>query len=116
MSVGLFVMQDAVGTVWSAGCGVSVWARDFEFFAQSVFQFFANVRVFFEKDAGVFAALAHAFTAKADPRAGLFKNALVHAEVDEVAFAGNAFAVENVELGFTEGCGDFVFYNFGASA
>src|SRR6266404_316143 len=99
-----------------SGASGAVRAWDFHFFAERGFEFGADVFVFLEEDAGVFAALAHAFASVADPGAGLFQDTFVHAEVDEVAFAGDTFAVENVEFGFAEGRGDFVFYDFGASA
>ena len=83
------------------------WDRQFPFFfAEGGFEFGADVFVFFQENAGVFAALAHTFAGVADPSAGLFENTFVHAEVDEVAFAGDTFAVENVEFGFAEWCGD----------
>src|SRR6266478_189000 len=99
-----------------SGANGAVRAWDFHFFAERGFQFGADVFVFLQEDAGVFAALAHAFAAVADPGTGFFEDALVDAEVNQVAFAGNAFAVENVEFGFAEGSRDFVLYDFGAGA
>jgi hypothetical protein len=103
--------------IGAGSCAIGVIGeRNFQLLAQHGFEFFANVLMFLEELAGVFAALAHALAAEADPRAALFQDAAVDAEIDEVAFARNAFAVNNVELGFAEGRGDFIFHNFGASA
>src|SRR5215472_818166 len=100
-----------------AGRG-SAWIGrgNFELLAQGVLEFFANVLVFLEEKSRIFAALAHALAAKAEPCAGLFDNTLVHAEVEQITFAGDAFTVENVEFCFAEGRGDFVLHDFGASA
>src|SRR5205807_1969376 len=66
------------------------------------------------ENARILAALPHAFPAKAKPRSRLLDQAFVHAEVDQVAFARNAFAIENVEFRFAErGC-DFVLHHFAA--
>ena len=104
----------AVRAVRGAGRGVAIRTGDFHLLAQSVFEFVADVRIFLKECAGVFAALAHAFAGVANPCAGLFENAFVHAEVDQVAFARNAFAVENVEFSFAERRGNLVLYDFGA--
>ena len=90
--------------------------RNFELLAQSKFQFIAHIFIFLEEDASVFTALAHAVAAKADPRAALFQDATIHAQIDEVAFAGNSFALDNVEFGFAEWRSHFVLYDFGPRA
>src|SRR4029077_18215913 len=90
--------QDAVGILGR---------RDLHLFAQRDFEFVADVLVFAEEQASVFAALAHALGVIADPGAALFEQALVDAQVDEVAFARNAFAVDDVEFGFAERRGHF---------
>src|SRR6266446_482083 len=107
-------MHDGVA-VGACCAGVArLW--DFEFLAQGGFELFANVFVFLQEDAGVIAALAHALAAKADPRTALFEQAFFDTEVDQVAFAGDTFTVENVEFGFAEGRGDFVLHHFAAGA
>src|SRR5713101_1868433 len=73
--------------------------RNLQLLAKSGFELVANVRVFLEKDAGVLAALAHALAGEAEPCAGFFDDALIHTEVDEVAFVRDTFAVEDVEFG-----------------
>src|SRR5438876_2526597 len=112
----------AMGRSWSRR-GVAVRSgtrtgiarlRNFELLAQRMFQLFANVRVFLQENARILAALPHAFPAKAKPRSRLLDQAFVHAEVDQVAFARNAFALENVEFRFAErGC-DLVLHHFAA--
>src|SRR5579863_9679131 len=105
-------MRSAIGAVGKASG--TVGAGDFHFFAERGFELVADVLVLLEEDAGVFAALPHAFAGIADPGAGLFQDTFVHAEVDEIAFARDAFAVENVEFGFAEMRSHFVLYDFGA--
>ena len=112
----------AVGAMgWSAGgagscAGAAVGRGDAQLLTERTFQLLADVFVFLQEDAGVFAALAHAFAAEADPCAGFLEDALIDAEVDEVAFAGDAFAVEDVEFGFAERRGHLVLYDFAARA
>src|SRR4029077_54303 len=89
---GLIRLGNAVRSVRKSSGAVG--SRDFHFFTEGGFEFVADVFVFLEENAGVFAALAHAFAGVADPSARLFEDALIDAEVDEIAFAGNAFAVE----------------------
>src|SRR5580704_8928856 len=96
--------------------GAAVSRRDAQLFAQRAFHLFADVLVFLEEDTRVFAALAHAFAAETDPRAGLLEDTLVHTQVNEIAFARNAFAVENVEFGFAERRSYLVLYDFAAGA
>src|SRR5713226_3014058 len=110
--VGLGGSGRAVGSGGARSAGL----RDFEFLAQGVFELVANVLVFLEEDAGVFAALAHALASVAEPRAALLDDALVDSEIEEVALAGDPFAVDDVEFGLAEGRGDFVLDDFGASA
>src|SRR6266705_150364 len=88
--------------------------RNFELLAQRVFQLFANVRVFLQENARILAALPQAFPAKAQPRSRLLDQALVHAEVDQIAFPRNAFAIENVEFRFAERRCDLVLHPFAA--
>src|SRR5258708_1911953 len=90
--------------------------REFEFFAQGVFELVANVLVFLEEGASVLAALAHALAGVAEPRAAFLATAFCGAEIEEIAFAGNAFAVKDVEFSFAEGRSDFVLHDFGAGA
>src|ERR1700688_4884825 len=104
-------------TVGARRCGAGVAGlRDSELLAQSGFELFADVFVLLQEDTGIFSALAHTLAAKADPRPALFEQAFFDAEVDQVAFAGDAFAVENVEFGFAERRGHFVLHYFAAGA
>src|SRR5271166_1744254 len=75
-----------------------------------------GVFIVFQELAGVFAALADALAFVAEPGAGFFEDVVVHGDVEQIAFARDAFAVEDVELGFAEGRGDFVFDDFYAGA
>src|SRR5271169_2836172 len=71
-----------------------------------------GVFVVFEELPGVFAALADAFTFIAEPRAGFLENIIVHRDIEQVAFARDAFAIQNVELGLAERRCHFVLHNF----
>src|SRR2546425_13254669 len=50
----------------------------------------------------ILAALAQAFAFVREPSATLFDYAIVRSEIEQVAFARNAFAVHDVELGLAE--------------
>jgi len=76
----------------------------------------SDVFVFFQEDAGVFATLAHAFAAEANPRSGFLEDAFVDAEVDQVAFAGDAFAVEDVDSASRNGAATLFFTTLRACA
>src|ERR1700676_248996 len=60
-------MRGVTGRRWAGGIRIAR-NRNFEFFAQSKFQFVAHIFVFFQERAGVFTALTHALATKADPR------------------------------------------------
>src|SRR5207248_1939684 len=51
-----------------------------------------------------------------DPRAALFDDLLLDAEIDEVAFAADAALVHQIELGLLERGGHFVLDDLGANA
>src|SRR5882762_4817176 len=105
-------MHDGVA-VGACCAGVArLW--DFEFLAQGGFELFADVLVLLQEDTGVFAALAHARAAEADPRAALFQHALFNTQIDQVAFARDAFAVDDIEFGFAERRSDFVLHHLRA--
>jgi hypothetical protein len=67
-----------------------------------------DVLVLLEEGAGVLAALADALAGVAVPCAGLLDDVVGHGEVEHVALAADALAVEDVELGLAEGRGDLV--------
>src|SRR5690349_8776324 len=90
--------------------------RDTHLLTQGTLDLVADVNMLLEEQAGIITPLSQALTAKRDPGAGFFEYALIHAQIDEVAFARNAFAVEDVEFGFAERCGNFVLHDFGACA
>src|SRR5262249_46846556 len=70
-----------------------------------------EVGVVLEEDARVLAPLAEADLAVGEPRAGFLDDAVRDAEVEEIAFLRNAFAVEDVELGRAERRRDFVLHD-----
>ena len=65
-----------------------------------------------QEDARVVAALRHPLALKAEPGAALFDDALLGSEVKKVAFAGNPFAIQNIDLGVAERRRHFVLYHF----
>ena len=62
----------------------------------------ADVGIVLQELAGVLAALADALALVAVPGAALLDDVLRHAEIDQIAFFRDAFAVDDVELGFAE--------------
>ena len=81
---------------------------DVELFAQLGVHFGEGVGVVAEEGAGVFAPLSDALAGVAVPGAGLLDDVVGHGHVEHFAFAADAFAVEDVELGLAEGGGDLV--------
>src|SRR5262249_39663164 len=62
-----------------------------------------DVWVLFEELLGVLAPLTEPLAAVRKPRAGLFDDAPVDREIDQITGSGDAFAVHHVEFRFTEG-------------
>src|ERR1019366_4035562 len=75
-----------------------------------------DVLVFFQEGAGVFAALPDALACVAVPCAGFFDDVVAHRQVEHVAFAAYALAVENVELRLAKGRGHLVLYDLDLGA
>src|SRR5580765_4468758 len=73
-------------------------AHEAELAADAIFDRLRDVRVFLQELLRVFAALAQTLAAVGEPRAGLFNDSLVDADVDEVAHLRDAFAVHHVAL------------------
>ena len=74
-----------------------------------VFYLFAEVLVVDKELSGLFPALAEADFAETQMSAGFFDYVAGGAEVDQVAFVADAVVEHNVEFGFAERRGDFVF-------
>ena len=70
-----------------------------------------DVRMILEILLGSITALTQTGIAHGEPRAGFVEDAEFHAEIDQLARAGNAFAVHNIELSLLERGSDLVFYN-----
>src|SRR5689334_16110411 len=68
----------------------------------------ARVGVVFQELAGVLAALPDPLTFITKPRTALFHEVLCDAEVDQVAFFGDPFPVDDVEFGLAEGRRDLI--------
>src|SRR6185436_5288794 len=75
-----------------------------------------DVRVFLQELLRVFAALAQALAAVREPRAGLFDDSLVDADVEQIAPLRDALAVHHVELRLAEGRGDLILDDLHARA
>src|ERR1700722_2644261 len=67
--------------------------------------------VLLEEVADVFTALADALALVAVPGAALVHDVMQYREIQNIALAGDAFAVQDVEFGIAEGCGDLVLYD-----
>src|SRR5271163_3666490 len=111
---------DAGACCWSLGGGCGSWLRGALSQSQRLaylgVEFGHDVLVVFQELAGILAALADALAFVAVPRAGLFDDVVVRSQIKQIAFARDALAVENVELGVAEGRGNLVFDHFYASA
>ena len=70
-----------------------------------------DVRMILEILLGSITALTQTGIAHGEPRAGFVEDAEFHTEIDQLARAGNAFAVHNIELSLLERGSDLVFYN-----
>ena len=70
------------------------------------------VFILFEEGARVFATLTDAFAFVAVPGAGFLHDVLNRGHVEQIAFARDTLAVHDVEFGFPERCGHFVFHDF----
>src|SRR5215472_14656682 len=66
------------------------------------FELCGDVLVVFEELLDVLAALADALALVTKPRAGFFHQISKNSQIDQIAFAGDAFAVHDVKLGFTK--------------
>lgn len=81
--------------------------------AEFVIKPLSGVGVFFEESAGVVSSLADSFPLVAKPGAGFFHDVFGYPQIDEVAFAGNAFAVKNIEFSFAEWRCHFILHYLG---
>src|SRR5581483_8118282 len=70
--------------------------------AQVGVHFLEYVRILAQELLGVFPALADALAFVAVPGAALLDQVVLHSQVDQIAFPGNAFAIDDVELSFAE--------------
>src|SRR5699024_3923114 len=76
----------------------------------------SELRVVLEEPAGVLLALAELVALVGVPGAGLAHDAVLHPEVDQAALAGDAHAVDDVELGLLERRGHLVLHHLRAGA
>src|ERR1700675_5162706 len=90
--------------------------REAQLLAQLVLDFVANVRVFLQEHARILAALSQALALVGNPRAGFLEQVPGDAEIEQIAFAGNAFAVENVEFRLAERRRHLGLHHFGSRA
>src|SRR5690606_8015023 len=75
-----------------------------------------EIRVVLEELAGVLLALAELVPLVGEPGPGLADHAVLDTEVQQAALAGDALAVEDVELGLLEGRGQLVLHHLDAGA
>ena len=67
-----------------------------------------HLRIFLQRLLGILAALAQAFAFIGKPGATLLNYPIVRRQIQQIAYARDAFAVHDVELGFAERRRDFV--------
>src|SRR5690606_25845130 len=92
-----------------AGIGRTRGQRgDVQHFADLVFDLVGQIGVLAQELAGVVLALTDLFALVGIPGAGLVDDLVGHAQVDDLAFAADAFAVEDVEFGRLERGRDLV--------
>src|ERR1700730_285404 len=84
--------------------------------AQVVLNPVTEARVLPQQYAGILTALPKPLTLVGNPRAGFLEHVLRYAQVEQIAFAPDALAVDDVELCLAERRGYFVLYNFCARA
>src|SRR5512141_2297223 len=70
-----------------------------------------HLRMLLEEQARVLPPLPDPLPADRVPRAALLDDVLLHAEVEDIALAGDPFPVEDVELRLAERRGEFVFHH-----
>ena len=100
---------EAGGLAAPASVSPSFW-RTFE----SIF--WRQFGMLLQEHAGVFAALAQPLPFEAEPGSGFFDDSLLRAQIEQVAFAREAFAVKNVDLRFAERRRDLVLDDFDLGA
>src|SRR6059036_1787363 len=81
-------------------------------FPQREFDAAAIIGIVLQELAGIFTALAETFALEREPCAAFVDDVFVDGKVDEVALARYAFAVHDVEFGFTERRRNFVLDDF----
>ncbi len=72
--------------------------------------------IFLEQILHVLASLSEALALVREPRTALFDDVIVRCEIDQIAFARDAFAVHDVELGLAERRSAFVLNNLYAGS
>src|ERR1039458_5877316 len=87
---------------------VGLDAADVQLFADLRVHLCEDVLVLLEETASVFSALADALAGVAVPSAGLLHDVVGHGQIEHVALAADALAVEDVELRLAEGSGHLV--------
>src|SRR5438552_3292146 len=74
--------------------------REAHNFAKGELDAAAIIRIILQELARIFAALAKAFTLEGEPGPTLLDDVFVDGEIEQVAFARDPFAVQDVELRF----------------
>src|SRR5688572_15059866 len=87
-----------------------------ELFSHLLFDLLERLRIFAQEALGVFAPLSEPLAAIREPGTALFDDAFVDGEVEQISLARDAFAVHDIEFGFTERRGDLVLDDLHARA
>src|ERR1022692_1211036 len=83
--------------------------------ANLAFEVRRDFRMLLQEDTGIVLALSDAFALVAVPGTGFFHHIVQNAELDELAFLGDAGAVHDLELGLAERRRHLVLDDFDAS-
>src|SRR5436190_11767156 len=85
------------------GCGDLHVAHHSEFLPHAILNGLADRRIFLEELLGVLAPLTKTLPAEGEPRTTLLDDPLFDSQVEQIAFARDAFAVHHVEFRLAEG-------------
>src|SRR3989338_470176 len=110
-----FFLTTGFGAYLGARLGLGFFARieqrDAERFAHPVLDFKGDFRMLAQVFARVILALADLVTLVCIPGAGFFQQFVLHAQFDDLAFARDALAVQNIEECFAERRRDLVLHH-----
>src|SRR5580704_4197954 len=91
-------------------------STDVELLAEFTIHLGEDVAIFFQEVSRVFTPLADALAVVAIPGARLLDEVVRDSKIEHIAFAADALAIQNVELGLAEGSGHLVLHDLDLGA